>query len=116
LRSVAHLVVKVTGASILDGSELDSDDVELLELASEVASEDVIDSPDKDDSLSVEASFRDDRCEELEETSEELGAQLANKIPNKLKNHTFCFILFIIKRNDYFAFNMLERTYASTTT
>jgi hypothetical protein len=60
LRRVAHFVDKGTGASILDGSELDSDDVEISELVlvtdevSDDAEDTVLteeDSPVRDDSL-----------------------------------------------------------------
>ena len=110
---------------MLDVSDTDSDadDVSELELVRDEESDECDDSlllkedaVVSEDSLVNEDSLIDEEVSGLEGSNDALGIQLDKININKVKTHTFCFILFIIKRINHFAFNMLERTYGSTIT
>ena len=107
---------------MLDVSDTDSDadDVSELELVRDEEFDDSLllkeDAVVSEDSLVNEDSLIDEEVSGLEGSNDALGIQLDKININKVKTHTFCFILFIIKRINHFAFNMLERTYGSTIT
>lgn len=104
-------------------TDADADDVSELELVTDEESDECDNSlPLKEDAVVSEDSpvkeysLFDVEMAGLEGSKDELGIQLDKIKINKVKTHTFCFILFIIKRINHFAFNMLERTYASIIT